>query len=329
MADGYATITGSALDSEGKGLVVGKDYSDGGSYPWIDYPIDVPPSGPPPGPDGTYAHLLEGGVRQYDIYVDAAVGSRGDGCSWESPFKSIQEAVDAVRLDGSTIHVRPGVYGPVEVDKSRFTLNGQTNTFRVESTEGADKTAIDGGEVYQMSQDVWVGDSSHCFGYPSDYYGPYDTVKGFTLRDASEGGSHGRYECCVVSNCSFGLYVATGVNSLLVNNGRAGAGGGELYNCTIAASGLGVTVTSKMVNTILLKDNEADCAMMQSAFVDAANGDYHLKIGSPYINAGVNAEVVGGLDLDGKPRQWTGESILLPIRQVRSRRPLPRHICLR
>ena len=53
----------------------------------------IPEIGPaiPPGvdPSEDYSALLEGGIRQTNIYVDASVAVSGDGCSWQSPFKSI------------------------------------------------------------------------------------------------------------------------------------------------------------------------------------------------------------------------------------------------
>ena len=91
------------------------------------------------------ATFLNGGIRQLDIYVDASATVNGTGLSWDSPFKSIQEAVDAVRLDGTTIHVKPGVYGSVKVDNTKFVTNHLAYTFTVESTDGPEKTIIDGG----------------------------------------------------------------------------------------------------------------------------------------------------------------------------------------
>ncbi|RKY13364.1 MAG: hypothetical protein DRP82_05480, partial [Planctomycetota bacterium] len=53
---------------------------------------------------------------------------------------------------------------------------------------------------------------------------------------------------------------------------------------------------------------ESNCIHSDPQFVDAANGDYHLKDTSPCIDAGDNSLVPSGVDkdLDGNPRIVNG-----------------------
>ena len=116
---------------------------------------------------------LAGGVRQRDIYVDASAAEGGTGLSWESPFKSLQDGVDAVRLDGTTVHVKPGVYGAVTVDSMKYVNNHEVCAFTVQSTDGPEKTVIEGSGRVGYSSDTracfWYGDGPPHF---------YDTIRG-------------------------------------------------------------------------------------------------------------------------------------------------------
>ncbi|RKY15825.1 MAG: hypothetical protein DRP82_00760 [Planctomycetota bacterium] len=55
-------------------------------------------------------------------------------------------------------------------------------------------------------------------------------------------------------------------------------------------------------------DDSNNCIHSDPQFVDAANGDYHLKSSSPCIDAGDNGLVPGDImtDLDGNPRIVNG-----------------------
>ena len=119
------------------------------------------------------ATFLNGGIRQLDIYVDASAAAGGTGLSWESPFKSLQDGVDAVRLDGTTVHVKPGVYGAVTVDSMKYVNNHEVCAFTVQSTDGPEKTVIEGSGRVGYSSDTracfWYGDGPPHF---------YDTIRG-------------------------------------------------------------------------------------------------------------------------------------------------------
>jgi predicted outer membrane repeat protein len=142
-------------------------------------------------------------------------------------------------------------------------------------------------------------------------------------------------------------------NSLVVNNDGAGIGAdenpvtGTLMNTTIAGNGgNGIRLTGsdvRITNSILWGnafDNNCggNCTITYSdvgtgdtagtdnisadpKFVDAANGDYHLGVGSPCIDKGTRAGAPG-VDIEGTPRdaapdmgayEWMGFRIFLPL----------------
>ena len=290
-----------------------------------------------PAPPVDPATFLNGGIRQLDIFVDASAATGGTGLSWESPLKSIQEAVDAVRLDGTVVHVKPGVYGAVTVNNSKFTLNNLAYTFTVQSTDGPEKTIIDGGGLVAASDGSWASSPTRaCFWY-GDEYDPvplFDTIRGFTLRNSLYGVSHGNVEQCIVSNCWMGVRLASAFNCLIIDNKRIGFGGitNSLQNCTVVGNLTGVTV-AKACNSIIW-GNQTDNAyeysfmyatnccipvvsmvnqynivvvgpdnmMTNPCFANAAAGDYRLRSGSPCIDAGVAGSSVGTTDLSGGMR---------------------------
>jgi len=281
-----------------------------------------------PAPPVDPATFLNGGIRQLDIYVDASVASSGTGLSWESPFKSIQEAVDAVRLDGTVVHVKPGVYGSVKVDNTKFVTNHLAYTFTVQSTDGPEKTIIDGGHdgVSQAFPTV------ACFWYGDNPVPLFDTIRGFTLRNSLYGAYYGNVEHCIVSNCAYGVMHASADNCLITANWDIGFGGYGLRNCTVAGNNTGITM-AKACNSIIwgnAKDNAYDSSfwyatnccipvvsmvnqynivvvgpdnmMTDPCFVDAAAGDYSLRPDSPCIDAGVADAAAGASDLLGGMR---------------------------
>ena len=274
------------------------------------------------------AYLLEGGIRQLDIFVDASVATSGDGLSWETPFKSIQEAVDAVRLDKTMIHVKPGVYGTVYVDNTKFTTNNLAYTFTVQSTDGPEKTIIDGGH----KGDSPAFPTTACFWYGFYPVPLFDTIRGFTLCNSLYGAHYGTIEHCIVSNCAYGVMHASAFNCLITANWDIGFGGNNLLNCTVAGNNTGIT-SAKAGNSIIWgneRDNAYESSFMYATnccipvvemtnshnivmvgpgnimkdpcFVNAAAGDFRLRPDSPCIDTGSSAFVAEGSDLSGGKR---------------------------
>ena len=272
--------------------------------------------------------FLNGGIRQLDIFVDASAAAGGTGLSWESPFRSIQEAVDAVRLDGTVVHVKPGVYGSVKVDNTKFVTNHLAYTFTVQSTDGPEKTIIDGGHDGTSPGFPTVA----CFWYGDNPVPLFDTIRGFTLRNSLYGAYYGNVEHCIVSNCAYGVMHASADNCLITANWDIGFGGYGLRNCTVAGNNTGITMANAC-NSIIwgnVKDNAYDSSfwyatnccipvvsmvnqynivvvgpdnmMTDPCFVDAAAGDYRLRPESPCIDAGMNSSAAGTYDLLGGMR---------------------------
>ena len=106
----------------------------------------------------------------------------------------------------------------------------------------------------------------------------------------------------------------TGADVQIVNSIAWGNGAWDIScdgNCTITYSDIGVTWVTTGTGSI----------STDPKFVDAANGDYHLQVGSPCIDKGtsVGAPVA---DIEGTPRddvpdmgayEWTGFRIFLPL----------------
>jgi hypothetical protein len=108
-----------------------------------------------------------------------------------------------------------------------------------------------------------------------------------------------------------GAYGANLNNCTLSDNtaGDRGGGayGGALNNCIVNGNFAtnGANWSSCMMNyccTVPMPASGTGNFTNAPLFVDQAGGDFHLQASSPCINAGLNAYVQGGTDLDGNPR---------------------------
>jgi hypothetical protein len=68
-------------------------------------------------------------------YVDASVASSGDGLSWATAWKSIQEAAGARLAPGTTIHIAPGIYRETIIPQQGGTAAAPI-TYRAENGPG-------------------------------------------------------------------------------------------------------------------------------------------------------------------------------------------------
>ena len=107
------------------------------------------------------------------------------------------------------------------------------------------------------------------------------------------------------------MYNSTAKNCTISGNSASSSGGGmcsgTANNCIVwyntAPSGndlYGITARYSCSPDVTHGSNGN--ITTEPVFVDAANGDYRLAAGSPCIDAGSNAYVVGFLDLDSLPR---------------------------
>ncbi len=121
-----------------------------------------------------------------------------------------------------------------------------------------------------------------------------------TARSSGGGTLYGLLtNCTLVAN-----YVSTG--------GGGGAFGSSLNNCIVYYNTIGVTSVFA-TNVTALQTSFNNCTTTTNfpgsgnftnapLFMNLANGDYRLHLGSPCINAGSNGFVATAIDLDGRPR---------------------------
>ncbi len=263
-----------------------------------------------------------------ELYVDAANGNdSNNGSSWALAKKSIQAAID-VSIAGDTITVTNGTYAPI--------TNSYNLAITIQSVNGAKFTTIDGtltpGYPAVTNRCATLGSGG----------GQNNTIlNGFTLTNgavaADGGGALGGTlnNCTLTDNTTFfkggGVAHSTLNNCTLIGNTAnlgGGAYGSTLNNCTLTgntASSGGGGAEGSILNNCIVWGNTAPgdtdvyvsmlsytcsgnggtangCIQADPLFVDAANGDYRLQIGSPCINAGTNDLAIGETDLDGNLR---------------------------
>ena len=184
---------------------------------------------------------MDGGTWQDDVYVDASQSS-GNGYFWRWAWPSIQEAIWALRIQDSTIYVRPGVYGAISLtDIPCFELQGE-NHLVIESTAGPDSTFIDGGG-YSVDDAGVVTGGVWCVSCGDETVFPHVTLRGFTLRNGL-GGAKG-VEClenCRVENCGYGFSNAY-ARACMFTNVRAPLAPGSGTRAKIAVTADGPRVT--------------------------------------------------------------------------------------
>ncbi len=144
-------------------------------------------------------------------HVDGDVASSGDGRTWPTAFKTIQEAIDSA-VGGEEIWVKMGTYPlsvPIDVDKAVAIYGGfagvETNRFQRDWQTNI--TTVDGqGSVYHCFE-VWTG-----------------TIDGFTVTGGNANGTS------VPDNLGGAMYIPGEANIANCRfSGNSAISGGAIY----------------------------------------------------------------------------------------------------
>ena len=160
----------------------------------------------------------------------------------------------------------------------------------------------------------------------------YDSVISNNVASSAGGGLRGStfHRSHIVGNKASGdgggVYNGTGYNSIIAKNktraGGGGTSGGYNYNCTVfdnfSANNGGGTLNGYQYNSIVWGNRKGadanncyggstyNCHTANPKFVNAAEGDYRLRFGSPCLNAGNASYVNGSLDVARRTRVQDG-----------------------
>ncbi|MGA2248573.1 MAG: choice-of-anchor Q domain-containing protein [Verrucomicrobiota bacterium] len=120
------------------------------------------------------------------------------------------------------------------------------------------------------------------------------------VSNASNGnGGGGAY--CEMTNCT----VVGNICGFSSPGSTSGVMNSSLFNCIVDFNQTGDYDSSSTLNyccSELMATNGVGNIAINPIFANPAAGDFHLQSNSPCINAGANAYVAGGVDLDGNPR---------------------------
>lgn len=283
----------------------------------------------------------------YTFYVNAAAKTSGDGLSWANAKRTIQEAVDVAETD-ETVRVAPGIYSTISTHNKRIVIEsekgpavtvidgGQTNRCATLADNSSGRATVLRG--FTLTHGVLKESATMLSVYGAGAYaGTLDRCvvsNCQTLAASTYSYGYGA-----------GLAYSRASNTLVVNNiasnylSHAGTYYADLKNCTVtgnrAVSGTwqyGGTYYGSADNCIIWGNEGGDrnnsygttlkyccvdssstsrgtgCVVADPLFVDSANGDYRLAIGSPCIDAGLlGGADVGEVDLDGLARVVNGK----------------------
>ncbi len=241
-------------------------------------------------------------------YVDHSVSESGDGTSWATAKRTIQEGIDAASND-DTVLVAEGTY----TENVRFT--GKNIVLRSDDRfdgTAVSRTIIDGGGSGSVVTFSGTEDET-C------------VLSGFTIRNGSAdtgggiyGGSlkrptHARIENNIITANSVwgnggGLIYCAGpiLNNTIYGNQASQGGGlyeckGTVRNCIIWGNTAAISypqISGQNQPTYSCIEGWTSGGEGNTAhypyFVDAANGDFHLQSWSPCIDAGDRASPHSG-----------------------------------
>ena len=141
-----------------------------------------------------------------DYYVSDTSGSDDNSGTNDSPFKTIQTALDKTSSDGTyNIHILEGTYKGI--GNTNLTVNGNYNINFI--GDGINKTVVDGEVQYTIEgASVWGQDS---------YWDYYNLISGNWGMNISEGTGH-----ITLSNMNFQHMLTTVFGDLLMQNNFLG-----------------------------------------------------------------------------------------------------------
>jgi hypothetical protein len=164
-------------------------------------------------------------------YVDEGVANSGDGTSWSTAFKTIQEGVDAANsATYDSVWVKQGTYmiaSPITLDKAVYILGGfdGTETLIGERDWKTNVTIVDGQAF-----------AYHCFLVSAD-----GIIDGFTITggnangggtDDNGGGIYNSYCSPTITNCILSANSATNSGGALYNDNASAT----MSNCVLFAN---------------------------------------------------------------------------------------------
>ncbi len=111
--------------------------------------------------------------------------------------------------------------------------------------------------------------------------------------------------CTVVANLAYevgGTYYSEMNNCIVWGNMVENDWYNGMYGVNNCYSGSANHSCIENLNEVMYVDTNAFCTAANPCFVDSTNGVFLLRTGSPCVDAGTNAYVVGACDLAGNPR---------------------------
>ena len=266
-------------------------------------------------------------------WVDGSAGNDSNDGSRDHPFKTIQKAIDSA-APYEIIYVMPGVYAPIDTtqrhvdivgvegaEKTIIDGGGTTRCANLQSSRLTGFTLRNGRSVSTNDQDggggaKW-GTLVECVleNNVANYGGgAYDShLIRCIVRDNTAGDGGGFFDG-MATDCLV-IY-----NSANQGGGARGGPNSSFYNCTFAYNrGLtyGALMEAFVYNSVFYKNRTANhrsnyrffningaadsfCEEFHGdpRFVDAENGDFHLRADSPCVDAGANGRVLAIAEWD-------------------------------
>ncbi len=175
------------------------------------------------------------------------------------PFDTIQEAIDIAK-DGYTILVRPGVYEKIDFRGKAITVTGIEGVAVIEAPSTEDRFTFDNEDALMLDNDAVTFHTGE---------GPGSVLKNFVIRNSniaiSLNFSSPKIHNVTIADNNFGIAAYENSNPDIRNCILWNNRDGDLFQCEAQYS------------CIESRTQGEGNIHVNPLFVDAANGDYHLK----------------------------------------------------